>query len=61
MFSRETVTRCLEESRVQLDGRPTVGLNFLPVLIERFAYERLWAGSHDSGLRSDHRRRDEVG
>ncbi|MDQ2895614.1 MAG: hypothetical protein M3Y09_08205 [Actinomycetota bacterium] len=46
---------------MQLDGRPTVGLNFLPVLIERFAHERLWAGSHDSGLRSDHRRRDEVG
>jgi putative phosphoesterase len=35
VFSRETVARVLEESAAQIGERPTVGPNFLPVIIER--------------------------
>ena len=41
VFSRETVARCVEESYEQIGERPTVGPNFMPVIIERFARERL--------------------
>ena len=41
VFSRETVARYVEESFVQLGDRPTIGPNFLPLIIERFTRERL--------------------
>ena len=41
MFSRETVSRVLEASYEQIGDRPTVGPNFMPVIIERFAREQL--------------------
>ncbi len=43
IFSRETVARYVDESAGQLGGRPTIGPNFLPVIVDRFARERLWA------------------
>ena len=49
VFSRETVTRYLEDSVTRIGERPTVGPNFLPVIIERFARERLWAIAHAHG------------
>jgi len=49
VFSRETVARCVEESFAQTGDRPTVGPNFLPVIIERFARERLWAVAQSQG------------
>ena len=49
VFSRETVARFVEDSVEQIDDRPTVGPNFLPVIIERFARERLWAVAQARG------------
>ena len=49
VFSRETVARCVEESYDRIGDRPTVGPNFLPVIIERFARERLWAVAQSDG------------
>jgi arsenate reductase (thioredoxin) len=49
VFSRETVARYVEESFEQVGERPTVGPNFLPVIIERFARERLWAAAQLQG------------
>jgi arsenate reductase (thioredoxin) len=49
VFSRETVARYLEESYEQIGDRPMVGPNFLPVVIERFARERLWAVAQAEG------------
>jgi arsenate reductase len=46
VFSRETVSRYLEDSVELIGVRPTVGPNFLPVIIERFARDRLWAVAH---------------
>ncbi|HEY5197066.1 MAG TPA: hypothetical protein VIJ51_08570 [Solirubrobacteraceae bacterium] len=43
IFSRETLARCVDESFMQLGGRPTIGPNFLPAIVDRFARERLWA------------------
>jgi arsenate reductase (thioredoxin) len=43
VFSRETVARYVEESYERVGDRPTVGPNFLPVIVERFARDRLWA------------------
>lgn len=43
VFSRETVARYVQHSYDELGDRPTVGPNFMPVLIERFARERLRA------------------
>jgi protein-tyrosine-phosphatase len=43
VFSPATVARYVEESIEGIGSRPTVGPNFLPVIIERFARERLWA------------------
>ena len=50
VFSRETVARYVEESYESLGERPTVGPNFLPVIIERFARERLWAIAQATGV-----------
>jgi arsenate reductase len=49
VFSRETVARCVVESFERIGDRPTVGPNFLPVIIERFARERLWAVAQSDG------------
>lgn len=49
VFSPETVTRYVEESYEQVGDRPTVGPNFLPVIIERFAREELWAVAQSTG------------
>ena len=49
VFSRETVTRYVEDSYEQIGDRPTVGPNFLPVIIERFAREQLWAVAQADG------------
>jgi len=46
VFSRETVARYLEDSVERIGERPTIGPNFLPVIIERFARDRLWAVAH---------------
>lgn len=48
-FSRETVVRYVEQSFAQVGVRPTVGPNFLPVIVERFARERLWAVAQAEG------------
>ena len=49
VFSRETVARCVEESFERIGDRPTVGPNFMPVIIERFARERLCAVAQADG------------
>ena len=49
VFSCESVARCVEESYDRIGDRPTVGPNFLPVIIERFARERLWAVAQADG------------
>ncbi len=49
VFSRETVGRCVEESFERIGDRPTVGPNFMPVIIERFARARLWAVAQADG------------
>ncbi len=43
IFSREPVARCVEDSFEQIGDRPTVGPNFMPIFVERFARERLQA------------------
>ena len=50
VFSEETVARVVEDSYEQLGDRPTVGPNFMPVFIERFARERLDAVAQVEGL-----------
>ena len=50
VFSRETVRRYVEDSYEQIGDRPTVGPNFLPVIIERFAREQLWAIAQATGV-----------
>jgi arsenate reductase (thioredoxin) len=49
VFSRETVARYLGESYAQVGDRRTVGPNFLPVVIARFAREQLWAIAQSEG------------
>lgn len=49
VFSPETVRRYVEASYEQIGVRPTVGPNFLPVIIERFAREQLWAIAQATG------------
>ena len=53
VFSLETVTRYIEASYADLGDRPTVGPNFLPVIIERFAREQLWAVGRLAPRRAD--------
>jgi arsenate reductase len=50
VFSRETVTRYVETSYEQIGDRPTVGPNFMPVIIERFARDQLWAVAQAEGM-----------
>ena len=50
VFSPETVRRYVEASYEQIGDRPTVGPNFLPVIIERFAREQLWAVAQATGV-----------
>ena len=49
VFSPETVRRYVEASYEEIGDRPTVGPNFLPVIIERFAREQLWAIAQATG------------
>lgn len=49
VFSLETVTRYVTAFYEQIDDRPFVGPNFLPVIIERFAGEQLWAIAQADG------------
>jgi len=50
VFSEQTVARCVEDSYEQIGDRPTVGPNFTPILVERFARERLQAVAQAEGL-----------
>jgi arsenate reductase len=49
VFSPETVARYVEKSFVAIADRPTIGPNFLPVIIERFARQRLNAVAQAEG------------
>jgi arsenate reductase len=49
VFSRGTVERFVNESCDRLGDRPTTGPNFLPLLVGRFARERLWALAQAEG------------
>jgi len=50
VFSQETVAGVVEDSFEQLGDRPTVGPNFMPIFIERFARQRLEAVAQAEGL-----------
>ena len=50
VFSGETVARYVTAAYAQIGDRPTVGPNFLPVIIERFAREQLWAVAQADGI-----------
>jgi protein-tyrosine-phosphatase len=50
VFSQETVARCVEDSFEQIGDRPTVGPNFMPIFVERFARERLRAVAQAEGM-----------
>lgn len=50
VFSDETVAGVVLDSYEQLGERPTVGPNFMPIFIERFARERLEAVAQAEGL-----------
>ena len=50
VFSEETVARVVQDSYEQLGERPTVGPNFMPIFVERFARERLQAVAQTEGL-----------
>jgi protein-tyrosine-phosphatase len=50
VFSKETVARVVHDSYEQLGERPTVGPNFMPIFVERFARERLQAVAQTEGL-----------
>ena len=50
MFSRETISRVLEDSYEQIGERPTVGPNFMPIFVKKFASERLEAVAQAEGL-----------
>ena len=50
VFSQETVAGVVADSYEQLGDRPTVGPNFMPIFIERFARERLEAVAQAEGL-----------
>lgn len=49
VFSSEAVRRYVEASYEEIGDRPTAGPNFLPVIIERFAREQLWAIAQPTG------------
>ena len=50
VFSSETVIRYVEAAYEQVGDPPTGGPNFLPVIIERFAREQLWAIAQADGM-----------
>ena len=50
VFSEETVARYVADSYAQTGPRSALGPNFLPVIIERFARERLEAVAQADGL-----------
>ena len=50
VFSEETVAGVVLDSYEQLGDRSTVGPNFMPIFIERFARERLQAVAQAEGL-----------
>ena len=50
VFSEETVAQVVRDSFEQLAGPSRAGVNFLPVLGERFARERLQAAAQAEGL-----------
>ena len=50
VFSEETVARVVEDSHQLIGDRPTVGPNFMPIIIERFAREQLEAVAQAEGL-----------
>jgi protein-tyrosine-phosphatase len=50
VFSPETVGRYVSASYEQVGERRTVGPDFLPLIIERFAREQLWAVAQATGL-----------
>jgi protein-tyrosine-phosphatase len=50
VFSERTVAAVVHDSYDRLGDRPTVGPNFMPVFIERFARERLEAVAQAEGL-----------
>lgn len=49
VFSPETVARHVQTSYEQIGDRPAVGPNLVPVIIERFAREQLWAVAQADG------------
>jgi arsenate reductase len=50
VFSEETVARCVRDSNEQIGDRPTVGPNFVPIFVERFARERLKPVAQAEGI-----------
>ena len=50
VFSVETVALCVHDCFDQIGDRPTVGPNFMPIFIERFARERLQAAAQAEGI-----------
>ena len=50
VFSQETVALVVDDSYARLGERPAAGLNLGPVLVERFARERLEAAAQAEGL-----------
>ena len=52
VFSQETISRVLEDSYEQIGERPTVGPNFMPIFVKRFARERLEAVAQAEGILS---------
>lgn len=49
IYSTETVARYVWESYAAVGVRPTIGPNFLPVIVTRFAHDRLWAAAQTAG------------
>jgi arsenate reductase (thioredoxin) len=50
VFSAETISRAPQDSYDRIGERPTVGPNFMPIFVKRFARERLEAVAQAEGL-----------
>ena len=50
VFSEETISRVLDDSYELIGERPTVGPNFMPIFVKKFARERLEAVAQAEGL-----------
>ena len=50
VFSEETIGRVLDDSYERIGERETVGPNFMPIFVKRFARERLEAVAQAEGL-----------